>query len=93
MSEEFKWERHLPKFETITLEYGYAPSKEGEKLGYLNQYIVPGDIYGFWDVHKEEFTLELLYDENLYLREISNSGNHKFLGGGTELLKVCHVLL
>lgn len=91
----FEW--NIPKMpDPIQLEYDLIIPKIGyysEKLGYLNQYIGVGDVIGIFDEDLQEITLELLYDENLYLKTLSNLGNFKHLKSGDNLIKICSVCL
>lgn len=92
---DFEWD--IPKMpDPIQLEYDLIVPVVGEyseKLGYLNQLIGVGDVIGIFDEDLQEFTLELLYDENLYLKTLSNLGNFKRLKSGDELCKICNVCL
>lgn len=91
----FEWS--IPKMpDPIQLEYDLVIPPVGEyseKLGYLSQYIWCGDVIGIFDDELQEITLELLYDENFYLKTLSNLGNIKRLKSGDNLIKICSICL
>lgn len=90
----FEWKYPTPP-EPIVLEYNLIVPEENEsseKLGYLEQYIAPGDVIGVLD-KDGNFVLEMLYDKYLCLVTFQNIEGIKFLPSGTKLYKACQTFL